>query len=161
MRVVAWILALICALMLLSLFACNPCKRAMKKGCYTRDTLAITDTFTLRDTLVIAGDTVQVAFNPDSLEVEKLSTLLDNAHFMITALRNAQGQVELMVVEKEKKVPFEKVIYRTIKVPVLKATPPPTRWQKIRSIGEHALVFVGLAFIALLLLRVIKIRGGE
>lgn len=161
MRAIAWILGLICALMLLSIFACNPCKRAMKKGCYTRDTLAITDSFMVRDTIVLPGDTVAVAFNPDSLEVDRLTELLNDAQFMITAYRNQKGQVELRVIEKEKKVPFEKLVYRTIKVPVLKATPPPTRWQKIRSIGEHALVFVGLAFIALLLLRVIKIRGGE
>lgn len=157
MRVVAWILALICALMLLSLFACNPCKRAMKRGCYTRDTLAIADTFTVRDTVIVPGDTVAVAFNPDSMEIGRVTTLLENAQFIIEALRNKKGEVELRVIEKEKKIPFEKIIYRTIKVPVLKATPPLTRWQKIKDIGRSFFVFTGIAAMALLLLGVFRI----
>lgn len=157
MRIIAWILLLICGFMLLALFACNPCKRAMKRGCYTRDTLAITDSFMVRDTIVLPGDTVEVAFNPDSLEVDRVTTLLENAQFVIEALRNQKGEIELRVVEKEKKVPFEKVVYRTIKVPVLKATPPPTRWQKVKCVLESFFLAAGIACVVLIGLGVLKI----
>lgn len=157
MRIIAWVLLLLCGLLLVSLFACNPCKRAMKRGCYTRDTLAITDSFMVRDTIVLPGDTVAVAFNPDSLEVDRLTELLNDAQFMITAYRNQKGQVELRVIEKEKKVPFEKLVYRTIKVPVLKATPPPTRWQKVKCVLESFFLAAGIIAIVLLCLGLLRI----
>jgi len=132
--------------------ACNPCKRAMRRGCYKSDTVEVTHTITVRDTIELPGDTVATYLNPDSLEVDRLHTLLDNAKFMITALRNKKGDIEYRVIEKPVKIPYEKKVPVVVRVPYLQPTPPETAVEKGRRYALNALACVGGLFVLWLLL---------
>ena len=127
--------------------ACNPCKRAMRRGCYKQDTVEVTHTITVRDTIELPGDTVATYLNPDSLEVDRLHTLLDNAKFMITALRNKKGDIEYRVIEKPVKIPYEKKVPVVVRVPYLQPTPPETAVEKGRRYALNALAVIGGFFL--------------
>ena len=127
--------------------ACNPCKRAMRRGCYKQDTVEVTHTITVRDTIELPGDTVATYLNPDSLAVDRLHTLLDNAKFMITALRNKKGDIEYRVIEKPVKIPYEKKVPVVVRVPYLQPTPPETAVEKGRRIALTALAVIGGFFL--------------
>lgn len=149
---------LLCIAALLA--ACNPCKRAIKRGCYMHDTVTVTQQVLVHDTLTLPSDTVTITHNPDSLEVGRLTTLLDNARFMITALRNSKGEVKYEVVEKERKVPFTKLVPVVVRVPTLQPAPPETNIQKARRYALNSLAVIGALYLLWLLLFG-KPRGKE
>lgn len=141
---------LLCIAALLA--ACNPCQRAMKRGCYKQDTVTVMQQVLVHDTLTMPADTVTLTHNPDSLEVDRLTTLLDNARFMITALRNSKGEVRYQIREKECKVPFTKLVPVVVKVPTLQPAPPETNIQKARRYALNSLAVIGALYLLWLLL---------
>lgn len=139
-------------MLLAVLAACNPCQRAMKRGCFKQDTVTVSQLVTVHDTITLPADTIPIAFNPDSLELQRATTLLDNARFMITALRNRKGEVQIKVLEKERKVVYKKKVPVLVRVPVLQPAPPETNMQKARRYAHNSLAIIGGLYLLWLLL---------
>ena len=118
--------------------ACNPCKRAMRRGCYKSDTVTVR----LRDTVTtqtLRVDTV-IDARVDSVTVvnDRLRIEYRKVHDSIYLYGECLGDT----------------IYldREIKVPTLQPTPPETAVEKGRRYALNALAAVGGLFVLWLLL---------
>ena len=118
--------------------ACNPCKRAMRRGCYKQDTTVVRVRDTVR-TETVKKDTFF------SNTVQRVEVVKDNLRMVYQTINDTVYLTGECLGD---------TIYldREIKVPTLQPTPPETAVEKGRRYALTALAAVGGLFLLWLLL---------
>lgn len=103
-----------CLLPIFILIAICGCRqRILRKYC-TNDTVQVVVQFTdtIRDTVVIKGDSIGFYFNPDQIK-DSIVEIYRDSLTSILAVREGES-IRISVKTRERIVPIEKIVYRNI-----------------------------------------------
>lgn len=140
---------------ILILFALCGCRsRILKKYC-ANDTVQVVVQFTdtVRDTVVIKGDSIGFHFNPDQIK-DSIEEIYRDSITTILAVRDGES-IRVSVKTRERIIPVEKIVYRNIPVKV-KANCEACYLTKAEF--EKRRVWFLLAFVGLILLMALLLR---
>ncbi len=145
---------LLLILLFTGLFGCK--NRILKKYC-TNDTVEVIAHFTdtIRDTVLIEGKQIALSFDPVALAVDSVREIYSDSFAVVAALKQKNGQIQLQVKTRDRLIPFEKIVYRTVPVKVKANCEKCYLTQREFEARKKWIIacFIGLILLILLLLK--------